>query len=83
PIISSPKYDCSDFTDVPYVDAAVVYSEEEETLTIFAVNKAEDQMETEISLRGFESYQIAEHIVLEHQDIKATNQYNRKNCLLY
>lgn len=35
-------------------------------------------METEISLRGFESYQIAEHIVLEHQDIKATNQYNRK-----
>lgn len=81
PLISSPKYDCSDFTDVPYVDAAVVYSEEEETLTIFAVNKAEDQMETEISLRGFESYQIAEHIVLEHQDIKATNQHNRKNVV--
>ncbi len=38
-------------------------------------------METEISLRGFESYQIAEHIVLEHQDIKATNQHNRKNVV--
>lgn len=78
PIISSPKYDCADFTDVPYVDAAAVYHDEDQTLTVFAVNKSEEPMETDISLRGFESYRIIEHIVLEHEDIKATNQKTGK-----
>ncbi|MEC0766171.1 arabinosylfuranosidase ArfA [Bacillus atrophaeus] len=81
PIISSPKYDCADFTDVPYVDAAAVYHDEDQTLTVFAVNKSEEPMETDMSLRGFESYRIIEHIVLEHEDIKATNQKNRKNVV--
>ncbi len=78
PLVTSPKYDSADFTDVPYVDAAAVYHEEDEALTIFAVNKSKELMETEIKLRGFEDYRIIEHIVLEHQDMKATNQKNRK-----
>ncbi len=72
-----PKYDSADFTDVPYVDAAAVYHEEDEALTILPLTKKE-LMETEIKLRGFEDYRIIEHIVLEHQDMKATNQKNRK-----
>ncbi|MDR7909601.1 arabinosylfuranosidase ArfA [Bacillus velezensis] len=80
-LVTSPKYDSADFTDVPYVDAAAVYYEEDEALTIFAVNKSKELMETEIKLRGFEDYRIIEHIVLEHQDMKATNQKNRKEVI--
>ena len=36
-------------------------------------------METEIKLRGFEDYRIIEHIVLEHQDMKATNQKQKRS----
>ncbi len=81
-LITSPKYDSADFTDVPYVDAAAVYREEDEALTIFAVNKSKELMETEIKLRGFEDYRIIEHIVLEHQDMKATNQKTEKKSFL-
>ncbi len=35
-----PKYDSADFTDVPYVDAAAVYHEEDEALTILPSTKA-------------------------------------------
>ena len=78
-LITSPKYDSADFTDVPYVEAAAVYREEDEALTIFAVNKSKELMETEIKLRGFEDYRIIEHIVLEHQDMKATNQKQKRS----
>lgn len=39
-LITSPKYDSADFTDVPYVDAAAVYHEEDEALTILPLTKA-------------------------------------------
>lgn len=35
----SPKYDSKDFTDVPYLASTAVYNEENEQLTIFAVNR--------------------------------------------
>ncbi|MDQ0198056.1 YesN/AraC family two-component response regulator [Neobacillus ginsengisoli] len=42
PIISSPKYDSRDFTDVSYLESTAVYNEENEQLTIFAVKKTLD-----------------------------------------
>src|SRR5690606_31064041 len=72
PIVDSPKYDAQDYTDVPYLDSAVVYREEEEELTIFAVNRHLDEaLGLQCDVRGFEDYRIIEHIVLEHEDLKA------------
>jgi len=74
PIVDSPKYDAQDYTDVPYLDSAVVYNEEKQEITIFALNRnLTDAMELSCDVRSFEGYGIVEHIVLEHDNLKATN----------
>ena len=74
PIVSSPKYDSKDFTDVPCLESTAVYNEEKEQLTIFAVNRhLEEGLLLECDIRNFEDYQVVEHIVLENDDIKAEN----------
>lgn len=74
PIVSSPKYDSTDYTDVPYLDTSVVYNEEKEELVIFAVNRhLEEKLQFDIDIRSFEDFEIVEHVVLENEDVKATN----------
>jgi alpha-L-arabinofuranosidase len=74
PIISSPKYDSKDFTDIPYLESTAVYNEENEQLTIFAVNRhLQDGLELEMDIRNFEGYEVFEHIVLENDNLKLTN----------
>ncbi|UPO87364.1 alpha-N-arabinofuranosidase [Niallia sp. Man26] len=74
PVISSPKYDSKDFTDVPTLESTAVYNEENEELTIFAVNRdLQEGLLLECDLRSFEGYKVIEHIVLENDDIKQTN----------
>ncbi len=74
PVISSPKYDSKDFTDVPMVESAAVYNEEKKELTIFAVNRSlTKDLTLECTVSGFEGFRLAEHIVLESQDMKAVN----------
>ena len=68
--ISSPKYDSKDFTDVPYLESAAVYNEENEQLTIFAVNRhLKEGLELECDIRNFDGYEVVEHIVLENGDL--------------
>lgn len=74
PAITSPKYDCAEYTDVPYLESAAVYNEEQEELTIFAVNRhLEESLLLECDVRGFENYRVIEYQVLKHQDLKAVN----------
>ncbi len=76
-VIKSPLYDSRDFCDVPYVDAAVVFNEEKEELVIFAVNRdTEGPLLLEADFRDFDGYRLLEHLVLEHEDIKAVNDKN-------
>ncbi|WP_026486270.1 arabinosylfuranosidase ArfA [Caldanaerobius polysaccharolyticus] len=73
-VISSPVYDSKDFSDVPLLEAAAVLSESGNELTIFAVNRdQQDSLLLECEIRGFEGYRVVEHIVLENEDLKATN----------
>ncbi|WP_408011393.1 alpha-N-arabinofuranosidase [Pseudalkalibacillus sp. A8] len=74
PILSSPKYDSKDFTDVPFIDSAAVYNEEKDEVTIFMVNKnLEESITVSSDVRSFEGYSLVEHIVLENDDLKAVN----------
>lgn len=74
PIVDSPVYDSKDFTDVPYLDSAVVYNEAEEEITIFAVNRhLEQSLELTCDVRSFEGFKLVEFIVMEHEDLKAVN----------
>ncbi|HHV12378.1 MAG TPA: alpha-N-arabinofuranosidase [Clostridiales bacterium] len=72
-ITKSPVYD-SKHGDAPYLDCVLVMNVEEETLTLFAVNKSlEEGMEISCDLRQFSDYRITNHIVLAHDDLKAEN----------
>ena len=70
----SPTYECA-FTDsAPYLDAVVIENEEDDTLTIFAVNKSlEDDMELICDMRQYTDYRVTYQTVLTHTDMKAIN----------
>ncbi len=67
-------YDCAVEEQVPYLDAVVTEDGEEATLTVFAVNKSlTDSMELVCDLRQYADYRVVEHLVLEHENMMATN----------
>ncbi len=69
-----PVYESKTYGEAPYLDSVCIWNEEEDTLTIFAVNKSlEEDMEVSCDLRQFEGYKVAEHIVLTNDDLKAVN----------
>jgi alpha-N-arabinofuranosidase len=79
-VIECPKYDSKDFTDVPIVDAAVVWNENESELTIFAVNKdLQNSSVLEFNLYDFKSLHLTEHIVLDGNanDVNTADQPNK------
>jgi alpha-N-arabinofuranosidase len=60
--------------DAPYIDSVVIKDEENETLTVFAVNKdLENSYDVTMDVRQFEGYTVKEHILLTHDDLKAVN----------
>ena len=72
-IVKCPVYD-SKYGDAPYIDSVVVDNTEAEELVIFAVNKdLTEDFEITLDMRQYAAYQVAEHIVLHHEDIKAEN----------
>ncbi|ABR34520.1 alpha-N-arabinofuranosidase [Clostridium beijerinckii] len=74
PVVSSPKHDTIDFTDVKDVESIAVYNEEKEEVTIFAVNRnLEEDIELTCDVRSFEGLKIIEHIALEHDNMKIVN----------
>ena len=74
PQIDSPKYDSTDYSDVPYLEAVPVINEDG-TVTIFAVNRSlQEALPLEVCFRGFENaVEVQQCIVLDHADAKATN----------
>ncbi|KAB2335642.1 alpha-N-arabinofuranosidase [Bacillus mesophilum] len=82
PILSSPKYDSKEFTDVPYIDCAAVFHEENEELTLFLVNKhLSETIHLNADIRSFEEYQVVEHLVLENDHLKAANTAESQNVV--
>ncbi len=72
-ILESPSYE-SRYGQTNYLDATAVYNEEKEELTVFAVNRSqEEEMELECSLRDFASLEFVEHLGLHHPDRYAEN----------
>lgn len=73
-VVDAPAYESKNCGDVPYLDSVVVWNEEQNAITIFAVNKdLKENMEMTCDLRQFEGYRITEHVVLTHDDFKAVN----------
>jgi alpha-N-arabinofuranosidase len=74
PVVNCDKYDTKTKKDVPYVEAIGIVNDEKKELTVFAVNRSlEDAVDLDIDLRDFADAKLIEHIVLEHEDMKAVN----------
>jgi alpha-N-arabinofuranosidase len=59
---------------IPILEAIAVINQVKHELTLFAVNKDQQgDVDFTCELRGFEAYKVVEHLVLEHEDLQATN----------
>jgi alpha-N-arabinofuranosidase len=82
PIIQSPRYSSTEFDDVPLVDATAVLNDEE-GLTIFAVNRSsESNVLLNCDLRAFNRLKCTKHILLHHDDVKAVNTEAQPNTVV-
>lgn len=76
PIITCDKYDCKEYTDVPYVESVATLDEENETLTVFVVNKSlDDSQELTVNLMDFEGYKPFEFISMDGYAKDAENSF--------
>lgn len=73
-VVKSPVYESKTYGEAPYLDAVLVWNEEKEELVVFAVNKSlTEDLELTCDLRQFAEYRVVEHVVLNHEDMKAVN----------
>jgi len=80
PIIDCPHYDTSKHSDVPMLDVSAVLSDNKTQLTLFILNRhMTEDVETEITLRGFEDYTPVSHLLLQNDDMKAVNTKEKEN----
>lgn len=80
--VESPVYDCGDYEKVPYVESAATLADDG-GLTVFCVNRSlTEAIPLEICLNGFESYRLAEHILLHHDDVNASNTEDAPNTVI-
>lgn len=74
PSVHSSKHATKEHDEVTDVESVSVYDPDSEQLTIFAVNRTLDKdVEFKVDIRSFGGYRVAEHIVLENEDMKAVN----------
>ena len=76
PIITCDKYDCKDFTDVPYLESIVTFDEENEEVAVFAVNRSmTENMELDINLLGFENYKAVSFDSMDGYNVLDVNTF--------
>ena len=84
PIIDCPKYDCKDFTDVPYLESVASYDEENEEIALFVVNRSmEEDVQLDISLLGFEGYKAVSFESMDGYDIKKENTFGDESVKMH
>ncbi|GHU64524.1 intracellular exo-alpha-(1-_5)-L-arabinofuranosidase 1 [Spirochaetia bacterium] len=68
------QYESKEYGGIPYLETVAIYNEEENALTIFAVNRnLTENIDLETTLYGFDKYRLIEHISMYNADIKAVN----------
>jgi alpha-N-arabinofuranosidase len=82
PVIKAPSYSSTNYDDVPLIDAVAVLGDNG-SLTIFVLNRAlNNDIELSCDLRAFGNFRFCEHIVLHHDDVKATNSEDEPNKVI-
>lgn len=77
PIIDCPKYDCKEFTDVPYLESIATYDEEKDEMVLFCVNKSQDESAViDVNLLDLDGLKPVEFISMDGYDKKAENGFD-------
>ena len=78
-IVDSPVYDCSDYENVPILDAVATRGDDG-SVTLFCVNRdLKEDCAVSLDLRSFGDLRMTEHIVLHHDDVNAVNTEENPN----
>ncbi|KQC11281.1 MAG: alpha-N-arabinofuranosidase [Candidatus Cloacimonas sp. SDB] len=73
-LTETPRYDTKDFSDVPVLDTVAIFNDNQNEITIFAVNKdIQENMLVNYKIKGFGEFRIIEHIVYQNDDVKTSN----------
>ncbi|TVR51427.1 MAG: alpha-N-arabinofuranosidase [Puniceicoccaceae bacterium] len=73
PVVVSPTYDCKEREQTPFLTSSSVLNDDG-GLTVFAVNRSLDEpLDLNLDLRSFPTLAPAEHLILDHADLKASN----------
>ena len=84
PIIDCPKYDCKDFTDVPYLESVASYDEENEEVALFVVNRSmEENVQLDISLLGFEGYKVVSFESMDGYKVYQENTFDNETVKMH
>ncbi len=84
PIVECDKYDCKEFTDVPYLETIASYDEENDEIAVFAVNRSmEEKMELNISLLGFEGYKAVAFESMDSYDVLQENTFGNETVTMH
>ena len=84
PIVTCDKYDCKEFTDVPYLESIVTFDEENEEAALFCVNRSmEENILLDISLLDFDGYKPVEFTSMDGYDIKQENTFDKEDVKMH
>ena len=73
-VVDCDSYVSKDKFTVPFAETSVIHNEEKRELTVFAVNRSlDEEMELSLSLEGFDTAKLTEHVELYCDDLKAVN----------
>lgn len=73
-VVKSPTHPTKNHGYVTDIEAVAVFNPETEEVTVFAVNRNQEEHVTlDIDMRSFKGYEELEHIVLKHSDLKICN----------
>jgi alpha-N-arabinofuranosidase len=77
PIITTPKFETALYGDAPTVQMSVTFDEENDSVCIFVLNcDRNEDMQLSLDLRSFGNIKIVEHVVLDGEDLYATNTFD-------
>ncbi len=74
PLIQSDKHDTSGHEDVSDIEAVAVYNQENEEMTVFAVNRnIHEPVDLKIHLRDFQNSRVLDYQVMESKNMVVVN----------
>lgn len=84
PIVESPKYDCKEFTDVPYLETILTFDEESDEVVFFGVNRSMDEnMLLELKLPGFDGYKAVSFESMDGYGVLETNGFDGEKVTMH